>query len=195
MMSAGNEGEPQQQQQQQLTILLAEAGRGNEQARQALAPIVYEEMRRLARLQLRNSPRDQTLRTTALIHEAYIKLLGAEVDWKDRVHFYAVAARAMRMILVDAIRAAGRQKRGAGGPQVTLDEGMALSAPESELLELDDALRRLEEQDPRKALLIELHYFGGLSYEEIAQEAGISEATVHRELRLAKAWLRQALSS
>jgi RNA polymerase sigma-70 factor, ECF subfamily len=194
-MSAGNEGKPQQQQQQQLTMLLAEAGRGSEQARQALAPIVYEEMRRLARLQLRNSPRDQTLRTTALIHEAYIKLLGAEVDWKDRVHFYAVAARAMRMILVDAIRAAGRQKRGAGGPQVTLDEGMALSAPESELLEIDDALRRLEEQDPRKALLVELHYFGGLSYQEIAQEVGISEATVHRDLRLAKAWLRQALSS
>lgn len=182
------------EQRQQLTVLLVEAGRGSEEARQLLAPIVYEEMRRLARMQLRGSPRDQTLRTTALIHEAYIKLIGAEIDWKDRVHFYAVAARAMRMILVDAVRAAGRQKRGARGAKVTLDEGMALSSPESELLELDDALRRLEEQDARKALIVELHYFGGLSYEEIAQELGISEATVHRDLRLAKAWLRQALS-
>lgn len=176
-------------------MLLAEAGRGNEDARQLLAPLVYEEMRRIARMQLRGGRRDQTLCTTALIHEAYIKLVGAEIDWKDRVHFYAVAARAMRMILVDAIRAAGRQKRGSGGVKVTFDEGMALSAPESAVLEIDEALRRLEEQDSRKALLIELHYFGGLSYEEIAQEAGISEATVHRELRLAKAWLRQALSS
>ncbi len=179
--------------QQQFTKLLVAAGHGSSEARELLAPVIYAEMRRLAHRQLRGSPRDQTLCTTALIHEAYIKLLGAEVEWKDRVHFYAVAARAMRMILVDSVRAAAREKRGGGRAKVTLDEGLAISAPDETLLEIEEALGRLEHQDARKALLVELHYFGGLSYEEIAEEAGISEATVHRELRMAKAWLRQAL--
>ncbi len=179
--------------QQKFTQLLAEAGRGNSEARRLVAPLIYDEMRRLAHAQLRGRRPDQTLRTTALINEAYIKLLGAQVEFNDRVHFYAVAARAMRMILVDSIRAAGREKRGGGAAKVTLEEGMALSDSNETLLDVDDALRRLEEQDPRKASLVELHYFGGLSYEEIAKEVGISEATVHRELRMAKAWLRQAL--
>jgi RNA polymerase sigma factor (TIGR02999 family) len=184
---------PDPQDQREFTRLLAEAGRGDAEARERLAPVIYAEMRRLAHIQLRTSHRDQTLRTTALIHEAYIKLLGARVEWKDRVHFYAVAARAMRMILVDSVRAALREKRGRGRAQVTLDEGMALTDTNEVLLEVDEALRRLSEQDARKASLVELHYFGGLSYEEIAHEVGISEATVHRELRMAKAWLRQAL--
>jgi RNA polymerase sigma factor (TIGR02999 family) len=183
------------QEQQQFTELLAAAARGEAEARELVAPMIYQEMRRLAHRQLRASHRDQTLRTTALIHEAYIKLLGAQVDWKDRVHFCAVAARAMRMILVDSIRAAGRDKRGGAAAQVTLDEGMAVTAPNQTLLEVDEALSRLERQDARKAAMVELHYFGGLSYEEISHELHVSEATVHRELRLAKAWLRQALQS
>ena len=179
--------------QEKFTELLAAAGRGSAEARQQVAPVIYAEMRRLAHQQLRGYQPDQTLRTTALIHEAYIKLLGAQVDWKDRGHFYAVAARAMRMILVDAVRTACREKRGGGGVKVTLDEGMAMTAPNEVLLDIDEALDRLEAQDARKASLVELHYFGGLSYQEIAKQIGISEATVHRELRMAKAWLRQQL--
>ena len=176
-----------------LTRLLAEASGGDTAARERLAEAVYAELHRLASRRMRGFAPGQTLQTTALIHEAYIKMLGAEVDFKDRVHFLAVAARAMRMILIDAVRAAGREKRGGGRRQVTLDEGMALSAPGGLLLDLHEALERLERQDQRKAALVELHYFGGLSYAEIAAAAGSSEATVHRELRRAKAWLRQAL--
>jgi RNA polymerase sigma factor (TIGR02999 family) len=179
--------------QHQLTRLLAEAGKGDPLAREQLTPLVYEEMRRLAHRQLRGGRRDRTFGATALIHEAYLKLLGAHVEWQDRVHFYATAARAMRLILVDSVRSAARGKRGGGAAKVTLDEGMAIQTPNEDLLAVDEALRKLEEVDARKARLVELHYFGGLSYEEIAGEEKISEATVHRELRMAKAWLRQAL--
>lgn len=179
--------------QRQFTQLLADAGRGDEGARERVAPAIYAEMRRLARRQLGGGGAGRTMQATALVNEAYLKLLGAEVEFRDRAHFFAVAARAMRMILVDAMRSAGRQKRGGGAGKVTLDEGMAVSAPAEALLELDDALRKLESQDARKAAMVELHYFGGLSYAEIAAETGVSEATVDRELRLAKAWLRGAL--
>ncbi len=181
--------------QHQLTRLLAAAGKGDREAGNRLAPLVYEELRRLANRQLRGNRRGNTLGATALIHEAYLKLVGAQVEWQDRVHFYATAARAMRMVLVDSLRAAGRLKRGGERVSVTLEEGMALDAPSDTLLALEEAMQKLEAQDARKARLIELHYFGGLSYHEIAAAEKISEATVHRELRMAKAWLRQALQA
>lgn len=181
--------------QQQLTILLAECERGDQRARELLAPLVYEELRRIARRKLRGRPIDQTIRTTALIHEAYLKLFGADVEWKNRIHFFAVAARAMRMILVDAARAAHRDKRGGGAVRVTLERHMVAEGPDQALLDVSEALDRLAGQDRRKAVLVELHYFGGLSYAEIAAETGISEATVHRELRMAKAWLKRLLTT
>ena len=193
MMGEMNSGEPEEQ--QQLTILLVKSESGDQQARELLAPLVYEELRRIARRKLRGSPVDQTLRTTALIHEAYLKLFGAEVEWRSRVHFFAVAARAMRMILVDSARAAHREKRGGGALKVTLEDHLAPQSTEEVLLDLNEALDRLAAQDRRKAVLVELHYFGGLSYSEIAAETGISEATVHRELRIAKAWLKKSLST
>ena len=135
------------------------------------------------------------LRATALVHEAYVKLAGVDVEWRDRVQFYAVAAKAMRHILVDHARAQGRQKRGGGAEKLPLDEAIMVGAQNSsELIELDDALERLAKLDPRKSQVIELLFFGGLTYEESSAALGISEATLHRELKMAKAWLHRELT-
>lgn len=174
----------------QFAELLAGARRGEERAKVELAPLLYEELRRLAR---GKAGAGAPLQPTALAHEAFLKLANSEVTFQDRAHFLALAARAMRMILVDAYRAQGRAKRGGGARQVTLDEGMAVQAHDDTLIELDEALSRLEAQDERKARILEMHYFGGLSYAEIAAETGLSEATVHRELRMAKAWLKSSM--
>jgi RNA polymerase sigma factor (TIGR02999 family) len=123
-----------------------------------------------------------------------LKLVGSEAGYRDRVHFFALAARAMRMILVDSVRSRRRIKRGGGAGAVSLDEAAAaVQAPDETLLALDQLLTRLSTFDPRKARILELHYFGGLSYDEIAAETGVSTATVHRELRLAKIWLANGL--
>lgn len=169
-----------------------EAGepRDDKPAHLEVSPRLYEELRRLARKQAGGSG---SIQPTVLAHEAYLKLAGAEVDYRGRTHFLAVASRAMRMVVIDTLRAAGRAKRGGGGQQATLDEGMAVQERSETLLELDDVLSRLEAQDERKARIVEMHYFGGLSYGEIAVEMGLSEATVDRELRMAKAWLKSAL--
>lgn len=177
------------------TRLLAQAGEGNEAALNELVPLVYKELRTLAHRVVRSRRPDQTLRTTALIHEAYLKLAGSDVQWNDRVHFLAIAARAMRMILVDSVRASGRLKRGGAGARVTLDEAMLVTNLDQSLIDLDQALDRLAEFDARKSRIVELHYFGGLSYEEIAAETSVSEATVHRELRLAKAWIAREIKA
>ncbi len=159
-----------------------------------VVPLVYGELHRLASLHMRRERGGHTLQPTALVHEAYARLAGSDLTLQDRRHFFAVASRAMRRILVDHARSRGSLKRGAGASHVTLDEAMA--APETspeEVLELNDALERLAGNDERKARVVELHYFGGLSYDEIAEVEEISAATVDRDLRFAKAWLQAAL--
>lgn len=177
-----------------LTVLLAKAGEGDKAVLDRIMTLVYSELKQIARRSLRSAREGATMCPTALIHEAYLRLLGADISYRDRVHFYAVAARAMRMILIDRARARQRLKRGGEAVAVTFTEDVAAVQWEDEsLLELDDALRKLEARDVRKARAIELLYFGGLSYTEMASELGVSEATVHTELKFAKAWLAQRL--
>lgn len=177
-----------------MTGLLASWRLGDSCARDRLVTVVYDELYRLARRTLRGERADHTLQATALVSEAYLHLVGADVPWEDRAHFYAVAARVMRRILVDYARARGRKKRGGGYARVTLDDAFA-AAPERvpDLVALDEALDRLAAHDERKARAIELHYFGGLGYEDVARTLGISSATVHRDLRMARAWLYNEL--
>jgi RNA polymerase sigma factor (TIGR02999 family) len=176
-------------------LLLREWRAGSADALDRMIPLVYDELRRLARRRLRHERVDHTLQTTALLHEAYVRLAGADVDWEGRVHFLAVAAQTMRRILVDHARARGRGRRGGGAVRVTLDEGLAAAPARGlDVIALDEALGRLAEFDARKAQLVEVHYFGGLTYEEAALALDISPATVHRELRLARAWLYAQLN-
>lgn len=161
-----------------------------------LMPAVYEELRRLACRYLRGERPDHTLRATALVNEAYLKLVGQRTEWRDKSKFLAVAARAMRHILVDHARAQGRQKRGLRPKRVTLDEMIVIGEPESpDLLDLDAALQRLEQHDQRKSQVIELLFFGGLTYDECAAVLKISPVTLYRELKMAKAWLHRELAN
>ena len=172
--------------------LLLQAWRGGDRAAlDRLLPVVYDELSRLAHGALRGERPDHTLQTRALVHEAYLRLLDADVPFQDRAHFMAVAARTMRRVLVDHARARRRDKRGGGAARIDLDR-VDLAAPAAglDVLDLHDALERLAAFDARKSSIVELHYFGGLSYDETAEAVGVSAATVDRELRLAKAWLR-----
>jgi len=180
---------------QEVTQLLQQWRAGDNQALDQLMPIVYEELRRLASRCLRAERPGHTLRATALVHEAYLRLMDADIGWQDRAHFYAVAARIVRRILVEYARSHGRQKRGGGEIPVPLDEAVIVG-PEasSTVLELDEALQRLSAVDERKSDIIQLLFFGGLTYDETAAALDISPATVHRELKLAKAWLHRELS-
>jgi RNA polymerase sigma factor (TIGR02999 family) len=178
-----------------VTDLLLEWRRGDRAALDRLMPLVYEEMRRLARLHMKRERKDHTLQPTALVHEAFARLIDADIPWNDRAHFYAVAATTMRRILVEHARRAGRAKRGGGEENLALDEALAVGdAPDAEILALDRALDRLAKFDARKAKTVELHYFGGMSYDEGAAVLEISAATFHRELRLARAWLQRELA-
>jgi RNA polymerase sigma factor (TIGR02999 family) len=155
-----------------------------------LVPLVYDELHRLADRFMRRERADHTLQATALVNEAFLRLVDADVPWEDRAHFLAVAARTMRRVLVDYARARGRAKRGGEMEKVSLERAAVVDpAHLPDLVELDEALERLAAQDERKARAIELHYFGGLSYEETAKVLDVSPVTVHRDLRLAKAWL------
>jgi RNA polymerase sigma-70 factor, ECF subfamily len=178
-----------------ITKLLREWSGGDKAALDQLIPIVYKQLHKLASNCLRSERPDHTLRATALVHEAYLRLVDADVEWQDRVHFYAVSARLLRRILVDHAKASKRQKRGAGAQLIPLDEAM-LVGPQSSggIVELDAALERLSSQDQRKCEIVELLCFGGLTYDETAAALNISPATVHRELKLAKAWLHRELS-
>jgi RNA polymerase sigma factor (TIGR02999 family) len=178
-----------------ITRLLRDWSNGDKQALDELMPLVYDQLRRLASRYLNSERPGHTLRATALVNEAYLKLANAELSLNDRAHFYAVAARLLRQILVDHARAKGSCKRGAGAEAIPIEEALLLSAtPPSGILDLDDSLNRLAQQDERKSRLVELIYFGGLTYDEAAAALEISPATVHRELRLAKAWLHRDLS-
>ncbi len=180
---------------QPVTRLLLDWRGGSDEALDLLMPVVYDELRSLAEGYLNRERPGHTLQPTALVHEAYLRLVDMDVAWQDRAHFFALSARLMRRILVDHARARASQKRGGGLRPVTLEEGLAATAdrPE-ELIALDDALTRLAELDERKAKVVELHYFGGLSYDETAEVVGISPATVDRDLRFAKSWLLNELS-
>jgi RNA polymerase sigma factor (TIGR02999 family) len=178
-----------------VTQLLKEVGQGNKQAVDDLIPLVYDQLRHLAARCLMAERPGHTLRATALVHEAYLRLAGAETDWQDRLQFYAVAARMMRRILIDHARTHGRQKRGSGAEKVSLDEAILVGEEGSlDLLDLDEALTNLADLDPRKSQIVELLFFGGLTGDECAAALNISPATMHRELKLAKAWLYRALT-
>jgi RNA polymerase sigma factor (TIGR02999 family) len=177
-----------------VTRLLHEWRAGNQSALDQLMPLVYEELRRIARNYMRSEREGHTLQATALVNEAYLRLVDMDVPWQNRAHFFAVAARLLRRVLVDHAKSRRRAKRGRGQAAVTLNEALlAAYEPEKAIVALDEALESLAAFDDRKCRIIELHYFGGLTYEEMAEALGISEATVHRELRLAKAWLHHEL--
>jgi len=179
---------------QLVTQLLQQWSGGNKQALDELMPVVYEQLHRLAANCLRSERPDHTLRATALVNEAYLRLVDANVTWQDRVHFFAVSARLLRRILVDHAKSHNRQKRGGEFQKVPLDEAVVVG-PQADkgLVELDEALNRLASQDQRKSDLIELLFFGGLTYDEAAAALQVSPATVHRELTLAKAFLYREL--
>lgn len=159
---------------------------------------LYEELRALARRRLRGERAGHTLQTTSLVHEAYLRLAAAEVAPMNRVHFLALAASTMRRVLIDHARGRGRDKRGAGAVRVAFEEAGEIAAneqpPVADVLDLDRALEELSRFDARKAKLLELHTFGGLTYVELAEATELSEASVHRELRLGRAWLKRALA-
>jgi RNA polymerase sigma factor (TIGR02999 family) len=179
-----------------VTVLLKAIGAGDTTAEQRLLPLVYRELHRLARSYMRRERPDHTLQATALINEAYLRLAGGVVDWKNREHFIGVAAQVMRRVLVDHARARNADMRGGGLKRVDLEEGLALSSARSdELLSLDEALEALAKINGRQARVVELHYFGGLSMEQIAALLGISERSVKRDWSLARIWLFEALRS
>jgi RNA polymerase sigma factor (TIGR02999 family) len=175
--------------------LLADWGQGNEEARDALIPVVYGELRRLARRHLWRERPDHTLQSAALVNEAYLRLVRQDVpQWQNRAHFFGVAAQLMRHILVDHARNRMAAKRGGSAPRLVLDPELAPAQnPEIDLVALDDALGRLSTLDPQQGRLIELRFFGGLSIEETAVVLGISPATVKREWATARAWMRREL--
>ena len=175
------------------TQLLIDWGKGNPAALDELAPHLYRELHRLARSYLKRERPNHTLQPTALINEMYIRLIGQSqaVQFENRAHFFGIAARLMRRILVDHAREHRAKKRGGDVSLVSLDESPALSPPD--ILEIDEALRRLAQVDERKARVIEMRYFGGMSRQEIAQVAGLTVATVKRDLRLGETWLQRHL--
>lgn len=181
-------------------LLLAWRRQDDEAALEQLTPLVYGELRALARRYMRGERAGHPLQTTALVHEAYLRLVGLDLEWQGRVHFFAVAARLMRRVLVDYARERRAAKRGGGALAVALDE-VELAAPELaggqavDVIELHDVLERLASFDRRKSQVVELRYFGGLTIDETAGVLEVSNATVERDLRLAKAWLARELGA
>jgi len=178
-----------------VTDLLVAWGRGDESALERLMPIVHQELRRVARRQMAGERDGHTLQTSALVNEAYLRLVDlSRVQWQDRAHFFAMSARLMRRILVDHARSRASLKRGGGAWRVSLDEAAAVSGgPSSDLVALDDALHALAEVDERKSRVVELRFFGGLSVEESAEALRVSPETVQRDWKLAKVWLLREL--
>ncbi len=180
-----------------VTELLVNWGHGDQDAREALIPLVYGELRRIARRHLLRERPDHTLQSAALVHEAYLRLIHQEgLQWQNRAHFFGVAAQLMRHILVDHARNRLAAKRGAGAPRLTLDPQIALPQKrEVDLVVLDDALKELASLDPQQCRIVELRFFGGLSIKETAVAAGISPATVKREWATARTWLQREMQN
>jgi RNA polymerase sigma factor (TIGR02999 family) len=180
---------------ERVSKLLLNWGQGDQGAREALIPLVYDELRRLARRYLRRERRDHTLQSAALVNEAYLRLIRQEhPQWQNRAHFFGVAAQLMRHILVDHARNRAAAKRGAGAPRLTLDPDVALPQERDvDLIALDDALNQLAALDPQQSRLVELRFFGGLSIEEASVVLGVSPATVKREWATARAWLQREM--
>jgi RNA polymerase sigma factor (TIGR02999 family) len=180
----------------EVTRLLRDWGGGNQQALELLVPLIYNELRHLAHNFLYRERSSHTLQTTALVHEAYLKLIDQrEARWQNRGHFFAIAAQAMRRILVDSARRHTALKRGGAAENLSLDEAANLSLePDPILLPLDEALNKLAEIDPRQSQIVELRFFGGLTIEETAEVMKLSSDTIKREWAMARAWLRQALT-
>ncbi len=180
----------------EVTRLLLRWRSGEEAALGQLVPLVYDELRRLARLCLRRERPGNTMQTVALVHEAYLRLVNADqVDWHDRAHFFAIAAQVMRRVLVEEARKRNRQKRGGRQTRVELDQALTVAVErEFELLALDEALDWLERFAPRKRLVVELRFFGGLSVEETAAALSVSSDTVKSDWSTARLWLAQRLS-
>ena len=180
----------------EITRLLRAWGSGDKAALEALTPRVYDELRRMAHRYMKNERAGVTIQATALVNEVYLRLVEVTgASWQDRVHFFAVSAGMMRRILVDQARARASAKRGGAGHKVNLDDAPEVDAPgrDREIVALDDALNLLTETDPRKARVIELRFFGGLSVEETAEVLGISAPSVLRDWKLAKAWLQKEM--
>lgn len=180
-----------------ITRLLVRWQDGDEAALERLSPFIYEELRKLAASHMRRERPGHTLQATALVHEAYLRLVGVKADITSRKHFYALSSRLMRRVLVDHARAAQRAKRGGGALRLTLHESL-LDAGETEreagILELDEALNKLGAIDARMARGVELLFFGGLTWDEAAEVLGVSRGTLHSDMTFAKAWLRDALN-
>ncbi len=180
----------------EITGLLADWSKGDQSALERLVPLVYQELHKLAHSYLRDESPGHTLQPTALIHEAYLRLIDQNIqEWQSRAHFYGVAARLMRQILVEHARSRRAEKRGGGALKLSLDEALHYSREQAaELVALDDALTALAAIDERKCRVIELKYFGGLTVEETAEALGVSIPTVVRDTRMAQAWLHREMS-
>jgi RNA polymerase sigma factor (TIGR02999 family) len=180
----------------QVTTLLIAWSNGNEAAYEQLVPLVYEELHRLAHRYMSRERQGHTLQTTALVGEAYLRLVDQKVRWQNRRHFFAIAAELMRRILVDHARARAYAKRGGGAQQLELNEAIMMARDRSaELVALDDALAHLATVDQRKSRVVELRFFGGLSVEETAEILGVSTNTIKRDWTTARAWLYRAVTS
>jgi RNA polymerase sigma factor (TIGR02999 family) len=181
----------------EVTRLLAKWRQGDPSALEKLTPLIYDELRRLAHCYMSSARPDHTLQTTALVNEVYLKFARqTNPDWSSRAHFFVVAARAMRQILINYALSYNAQKRGGGFAKVELDQAALVSAAQSkEIVELHEALERLGQLDSRKAQVVELKYFGGLKEDEIGEALGISAVTVRREWRFARAWLHNELKA
>jgi RNA polymerase sigma factor (TIGR02999 family) len=178
----------------EITQILLECRAGDAGAFDRLMPHVYDELRKRARRYMSSERPDHTLQTTGLVHEAYLKLIDVDIPWKDRLHFFATAARSMRRILVDHARAHHAERRGGGQRPISLNETAVISSePSRALLLLDDALKQLATFDERKGRIVELRFFAGLTHQEIADALGVSIKTVEREMRLTRAWLHREM--
>ena len=174
-----------------VTLMLQAVGRGEKQAAEQLLPLVYDELRRLAALRMAREAAGQTLQPTALVHEAWLRLVGdGDQSWENRAHFFGAAAEAMRRILIESARRKSRLKRGGNRVQVDLEKlDLAATSPDDRVLLIDEALRRLEERDPKLARILTLKFFGGLTNDEVAEIIGVNERTIRRQWTFAKAWL------
>jgi RNA polymerase sigma-70 factor, ECF subfamily len=179
----------------QITQLLLDCGKGDKAALDQLLPLVYAELHRLANHYMRRERPDHTLQTSALINEAYIRLIDANVSWESRTHFFGIAARLMRQILVDHARTRKQAKRGGGQHKTSLSEALEIDNPEAaDIIALDEALNSLAKIDMQQSRIVELRFFGGMTIEETAKMLTISHATVERDWQMARAWLRREMT-